>query len=98
MRITDLRKGDTVLCCDVEQRVEHVVLHPSDTVVVMQDGALLTKEHMEANGWQVRGIWFSEPRPEAALERAIDALYAQVVEEGNNSTSTAHERAEMAML
>jgi hypothetical protein len=78
-----LRKGDTVLCCDVEQRVEHVSLHPSGTVVVMQDGATLTAEHMDANGWEVRGIWFSAPRPEAALERAFDALYAQVVGQGD---------------
>lgn len=75
MRITDLRKGDTIRCCDVEQRVEHVALHPSGTRVIFDDGATVTQEHLDENGWQIVGIRVFESRSEDALDRAFDALF-----------------------
>jgi len=53
LRITDLRKGDVIRCCDVEQTVEHVALHPAGTMLIMEDGATITAEHLESHGWQL---------------------------------------------
>lgn len=53
MRITDLRKGDVIRCCDVEQTVEHVALHPAGVMLIMEDGAAIPAEHLELNGWQL---------------------------------------------
>lgn len=53
MRITDLRQGDIIRCCEVEQTVEHVALHPAGVMVIMQDGATITAEHLNECGWQL---------------------------------------------
>lgn len=78
MRITDLRKGDTIRCCDVEQRVEHIALHPSGTRVIFDDGATVTEQHLENCDWKLVGIRVFESRPEDALDRAFDALFENV--------------------
>lgn len=53
MRIAELRKGDIIRCCDVEQVVEHVAMHPAGTVVIMQDGAQITAQHLDSCGWSL---------------------------------------------
>lgn len=53
MQIAELRKGDVILCCEVEQTVEHVALHPAGTVVIMKDGATVPVKHLEKNGWSI---------------------------------------------
>lgn len=51
MRITDLRPGDRIMCCDVEHRVAHVANHPAGTVVITADEAMIPAKHLESSGW-----------------------------------------------